>query len=406
MWGELEFDQVNKPLLSTEPISPAKDAEMRLPLRVVERPKQEPELPKTSTRRWPWKWLVFLLAIFGFGCAVYLNYPAIKSLVQQRTADPTPMASALVPKEILGLGKLRPADNVIAIAPPYGAGDARIAEIKATEGDTLQKGDVIAVLDSAPSLQSAVEAARANLEVQRAVVEQTKFASSASRDEAVASLDSAKSAVEVAKLDYDRTATLYRKGIAAKASYDQKQSTYEQARRAVDRAQATLSRYDEQKLNGRQDVIVAEMRVSASEAELKRAEQDMEKAFIRAPATGTILSLDNRVGEKPAQNGIATMADLTRMIAEVEIYQSNIGPVALGQNVTLKTDALKEPFTGTVSFIGLEVKKQTAIDADPAANTDARVIKVYVALDPPSTERARAFTNLQVTAHIKVDPAP
>lgn len=401
---------MNKPLISPKPSQQAAaHPEARLPLRVVERPEQgrsqAPTFP--PKRRFPWKWLFALVMALGVGIIVYLNAPAIRNLVQQRTAAQTTpvVAAAPAPKEVLGLGKLRPKDNVIAVAAPYGAGDARISEIRVREGSALKKGDVIAVLDSASSLQSAVATARANLEVQRAIVEQTKYASSASRDEAVASLDSTKSAAEVAKLDFDRTATLYRKGIAAKASYDQKRSVYQQALRAVDRTQATLSRFDEQKLNGRQDVIVAETRVAASEAELKRAGQDLEKAFIRAPVDGTVLSLDNRVGEKPSQNGIATMADLTHMIAEVEVYQANIGRVALGQTVTLSSEALPEPLTGAVSFIGLEVKRQEVVGSEPAANTDARIVKVHVALDPASAELVRAFTNLQVTARIKIDPA-
>jgi HlyD family secretion protein len=51
------------------------------------------------------------------------------------------------------------------------------------------------------------------------------------------------------------------------------------------------------------------------------------------------------------------------------------------------------------------VKRQEVVGSEPAANTDARIVKVHVALDPASAERARAFTNLQVTARIKIDPA-
>jgi HlyD family secretion protein len=351
--------------------------------------------------------LLFLVLI-GAGLAAYVSFPAIQGLVQQRAAPQSAQAPIVVPvpQDVLGLGKLRPEENVIAVAAPYGASDARIADMRVKEGSAVKKGDIIAVLDSAPSLQSAVDTARANLEVQRAIVEQTKYASTASRDEAVASLESARAVEEAAKLDLDRTSTLFRRGISAKASLDQKQSTYNQARRAVQRAEATLTRFDRQKVPGRQDVVVAERRVQASEADLKRAEQDLERAYIRAPANGTVLSLDNRVGEKPSQNGMATMADLTHMIAEVEVYQSNIGRVAIGQRVVLSSEALGEPLKGSVSYIGLEVKRQEVVGSEPAANTDARIVEVHVALDSASTERARALTNLQVTARIEIDPAP
>lgn len=74
--------------------------------------------------------------------------------------------------------------------------------------------------------------------------------------------------------------------------------------------------------------------------------------------------------------------------------------MAAGARVTIAADALPRPLGGAVTRIGLEVGKQSVTDASPAANTDARVVKVYVALDEPSKVIARRFTNLQVTARI------
>ena len=63
-------------------------------------------------------------------------------------------------------------------------------------------------------------------------------------------------------------------------------------------------------------------------------------------------------------------------------------------------EALPAPLAGHISRIGLEIGRQSLIDASPAANTDARVIKVYADLDTESSKAARNFTNLQVTARI------
>jgi len=60
----------------------------------------------------------------------------------------------------------------------------------------------------------------------------------------------------------------------------------------------------------------------------------------------------------------------------VEIYQTQIGKVEVGATVKLTADALPQPLHGTVTQIGLEVGRQTVVDADPAANTDARVVTV------------------------------
>ena len=52
------------------------------------------------------------------------------------------------------------------------------------------------------------------------------------------------------------------------------------------------------------------------------------------------------------------------------------------------------------TYIGLTVGRQGLISSDSAANTDARVIRVSVALDEPSTQIAARFTNLEVIARI------
>jgi HlyD family secretion protein len=72
----------------------------------------------------------------------------------------------------------------------------------------------------------------------------------------------------------------------------------------------------------------------------------------------------------------------------------------LGNPVEVTAEALPQPLKGRVTRIGLEVGRQTVIDANPAANTDARVVKVTAALEPGSSRLARRLTNLQVTARI------
>ena len=100
------------------------------------------------------------------------------------------------------------------------------------------------------------------------------------------------------------------------------------------------------------------------------------------------------------------LGDLSRMTAELEVYQTQIGQVAVGDSVILSADALPHSISGDVTRIGLEVGRQTMTDASPAANTDARVIKVFVRLDPASAEIARRFTNLQVLGRIRIGSRP
>jgi HlyD family secretion protein len=94
------------------------------------------------------------------------------------------------------------------------------------------------------------------------------------------------------------------------------------------------------------------------------------------------------------------MGAISQMMAEVEIYQDRIAKVQLGQPVELVANAIGRTLHGTIESIGLTVGRQGLMSDDVAANTDARVIRVVVALDGPSSEIASRFTNLEVIARI------
>jgi HlyD family secretion protein len=72
----------------------------------------------------------------------------------------------------------------------------------------------------------------------------------------------------------------------------------------------------------------------------------------------------------------------------------------VGEPAEVVGEPLPQVLKGAVTRNGPEVGRQTLVDANPAANTDARVVTVTVALDPESSRLARRYTNLQVTARI------
>lgn len=166
------------------------------------------------------------------------------------------------------------------------------------------------------------------------------------------------------------------------------------------RAEATLARFGAGALGDQPDIVVAQRNVAAAEAELARARMDLERSNVLAPIAGTILDIHATPGQRPPAEGIMEMGDTSLMMAEVEVWQDRIASVAVGQPVELAADALGQTLRGTVESIGLTVGRQGLISNDAAANTDARVIRVLVALDAASTKIASRYTNLEVVARI------
>lgn len=306
--------------------------------------------------------------------------------------------------QIVGLGKLLPEGDIRTVAPPFGAGDARIAKLHVAEGDRVLAGDKLATLDNETNIKAIIENANSTVSVRRATLNQIKNSVLISRDEARASLSRAISALQNAQAEFERTDALFKRGFTTNSVLDKKLSTRDQAEGDVRRLKATLARFESSNIEEQPDVLVAARNLDAALSDLARAKSDLSKSQVHAPTSGTILNIHAHPGERPGTSGILDIGNIEKMTADIEIYQTQIGAIHRGATVELTADALAMPLIGIVTKIGLEVGSQKLIDSNPAANTDARVVVVTVTLDEPSSQAAKRYTNLQVLARISVKP--
>lgn len=396
-----------------------------LPLDIVHRE----DAPTGSARRLRFRkryLLVLLVPVFMFFGAVigmYFQPPALQKFYKVTGLQPgggsqspialppdidlpQDMVETMRVTDVVGLARLLPRGDVSIVAAPYGAGDARVAELLVAEGDRLEKGTPVARLDNHDVLQSAVLLAEANVAIREATLMQTRATVQNSRDEAQAVLDQTRSAASEAAADLERTTSLFARGVATAATLDAVKAAERQALLAVTKAEATLARYASVAVNDQPDVIVAARNLEAVQADLTRTRRDLARADVLAPITGTVLAIHATPGQRPPTEGIMEMGNTDQMMAEVEIYQDRIVQVQPGQPVELVSTALGQTFQGKVSFIGLTVGRQGLLSDDTAANTDARVIRVLVELDAASSRVASRFTNLEIIARIDTHAAP
>lgn len=390
-----------------------------LPLEDIGLTKTDPEnAPKAVGRSRLFLIPVLMLTLFsGAVIGMYFQPPGLRAFFNTTGLEPgagtdTPIAVAITQVttqaevavisegDVVSLGRIIPRGDVISVAAPSGAGDARIAELRVSEGDFVEAGDPLAILDNLPRLQSAVASAEAALRVSEAGLMQTRASTAASLAEAQASLERAEAAASVAQSELDRVISLLERGVTTRAVFDQTLATATQASLDVDRAQATLSRFATDSEIVQADIAVAQANLDAARAALTAAQQDLESAFVRAPVRGQVLDINVRAGERPGELGIIDLGDTSQMTVEAEVYQTMIGRVTIGDPVTIVADALTQDLTGTVTAIGLEIGRQSITSNDPAANTDARVVDVIVTLDAASSPIAAPFTNLEAIVRI------
>ncbi|WP_249695163.1 HlyD family efflux transporter periplasmic adaptor subunit [Stappia sp. WLB 29] len=378
-----------------------------LPLAVVRR-----ESPRPGSGR-PRLWTILRrlrslalgLVLVGAGLAAGAALQA-RGVLPWLAADegtaggPPPAAAGQQATAVFGLGRLLPDGFVVTVAPPFGAGDARVARLLVAEGERVEAGQPLAELDNRLQLLAALASAEATVRLREAELARQRVFVEASRAESRAALERAEVAAATARRELERSQELLARGHVTRATHDDALARSEAAEREVESARATLGRYTADVPDAQADIAVALRNLDAARAALALAQADLARSMVPAPAGGVVLDIHVRPGERPGERGILDMGDIDRMMAEVEVYQSRIGAVETGAPVEIAGEAFEGTIAGTVERIGWDVGRQTATGADPAARTDARVIKVYVAIDPADIARVRRFTNLQVTARI------
>jgi HlyD family secretion protein len=165
----------------------------------------------------------------------------------------------------------------------------------------------------------------------------------------------------------------------------------------IDASRATLDQIAEVRPA---DVQTAQAEIGQARAAVEKATADLEQAYVRAPQAGIVLKISSRAGEKIATEGLIDMGQTQRMVARVEVYESDVKRIKEGQLAEVTSDAIGEMLKGRVSQIGRKVLRQNVVNTDPTLNADARIMEVWVELDSGASEKVSRFTNSQVTATI------
>ena len=337
---------------------------------------------------------------------------------------------------VTALGRLEPSGEIIQISVSSGAEGNRLDELLVSEGDKIERGQIIAILDSRDRLKAALNQAKEQVMVAQANLNLVKAGAKTGEIQAqeaaiarieaersndimaqTATVSRIKAEVNNAQVEYRRYQQLYKDGAISASERDSKYLALATAREQLVEAQANLRRIEsaqQQQLAEAKatlnkiaevrpvDVAVAEAEVRQAQAATQTAEAELDRAYIKSPQAGTVIKVLTRPGEIVSNAGIARIGQIDRMYAVAEVYESDISKVELGQTVTVTSSAIDEKLQGTVEKIGLEIERQEVINTDPTANIDARVVEVKVKLDEASSQKVMGLTNLQVTARIEV----
>ena len=275
----------------------------------------------------------------------------------QASVAPTPPVPE--PARITALGRLRPGRGVMRVAGPSRA-VVVVGKLLVEEGDRVERGQPIALLDNHAAQKAAVDRLAARVDAQ------------------IAEVGKIEAELRTGRVEYARLEKLHREGATSESQLDV-------ARLVAERAIAELQR-------ARAEVVLAR-------ADLRQAQEELEMTTVRAPVSGSVLKIHAREGERAGADGIAEIGDTSQMYAVAEVYETDLAKLRVGQRATVALPLGDDrPMTGVVERVGLRVGKMDVLGTDPVAKTDARVVEVEIRLD--DSTRASSVTNMQVTVTI------
>ena len=280
--------------------------------------------------------------------------------------------SAWAQAQVSALGRLEPWHGTLRItaaATPESTGGTVLANLLVDRGDNVKAGQLLAVTESAALKKAQVEEARADVEYQRRLA-------LASRDAATATCVQA----DVAALVSKRRQDLLARKLTSPEDAERTKADADAARASCKAARASAS--------------ATEAGVAVAAARLKAASAALQRAYVKAPVAGRVLSVHARPGEMIGPQGIIELGRVDRMYAIAEVYETDIGRVRVGQRATISSRALARPLSGVVERIRQQVRKLDQLGTDPAARKDARIVEVEIRL--ADSAPAASLTNLQV----------
>lgn len=270
--------------------------------------------------------LMGLAAKFGGGAA--LPQVKLETVSQNRIVE-----------TVIASGRIQPEVEVKVSAEVSG----QLIELPVQEGDRVEAGQLLARIN--PDIyESRLSQAKAGLDNARS-----------NRATAKARLAQSKAAFAAAKLSFDRNQGLYNNNVLSAADFEQAQVAFQGAEADLEASE--------------QGVQSSGFSIRSAEAAVKESEDNLRRTVLLAPQSGTVTALVKEEGEGVQGIGsfqgevIMNVSELGAMEVDVEVNESDIVKVALGDTARIEVDAYNERmFLGVVTEIG-----NTALNATGAA---------------------------------------
>jgi HlyD family secretion protein len=309
--------------------------------------------------------------LIGVVAVVLLGGAAAGNVWLKRTPGKTVTTEKIQKRDLEAIvsasGKIQARTTVNISADTMG----RLTELAVDEGQTVKKGQFLMQIDPRNQLTAADRTA-AGLAAARSQLEQLRNTVAAARENLALSRENLRRAREL---------------------WAQQLTT----RQALDQAESEVKVREANLRDSEQSLGTQEQRIRESAATVSSAKYELSRARIESPIDGLIVRRNIEQGEtvvtgtmNNAGTVLLQIADMSIIEAEVEVDETDIPFVKIGQPAKVKIDAIPDKtFTGKVTEVGNSPIVQAAAGQSGQTATN---FKVTVTIDGQIPEVRPGFT--------------
>ena len=313
-------------------------------------------------------WLILvgivLLVAAGIGTRIYRNrnnLPAVTvEAIRARDLDAIVSAS----------GKIQPKRQVNVSATTMG----RVTRLAVQEGQRVKAGQFLLEIDPR-SLAGQLERGEASVAAARSALQQASTA-----------IDQARATLELAQQTLKRQQELTKDGLTT--------------REALERAQNDVTVREAELKTRQQEAQTREQQIKQEQAGLSTTRYNLSQVTIASPMDGIITRRNIEEGENVvvgtmnnAGTVLLTVADMSAIQAEIEVDETDIPTVTIGQPAVVTIDAAPDRmFKGHVTEIGNSPIQAAAQTNATTGQGQATNFKVVVTIDDPVPDVRPGFT--------------
>ncbi|HUF49090.1 MAG TPA: efflux RND transporter periplasmic adaptor subunit [Vicinamibacterales bacterium] len=310
------------------------------------------------------KWIIGGLVVVGLGAVAAAN------LSFQRTSGTSVTTEAIEARSLEAVvtasGTIQPKRSVNISAETVG----KVVEVSVVEGQHVKAGQPLLQIDPR-NLETQVQNREASLASALSQLEQTR-----------AQIENSRVALQQSRDTLRRQEELWKAGLIPRETYER--AVHDLAMRETD-----LKVMD-------QSVNTQLERIKQEEANLASSRHDLTKVRVSSPIAGIVTRLNVEEGETAvvgtmnnAGTVLLTIADLSVLETEIEVDETDIPYIGIGQSAKVTIDAMPgRTFTGQVTEVG-----NSPIQAAGAAATGrATNFKVVVTIDGEVPDVRPGFT--------------